>query len=231
MAGPNGNSIARRIGPYARAPLPMDQLSQYNPNRPDATEALWQPFYDTVAYPAAGANQLTFFQTPVGAGATPKTYEDTNMTLAGQFPAPTAFLCTAVMVLFIPGNLVAATSQVADLTALNLLDVNAVANAGYLEMNIGSKVYLRDAPIGKFPPNFSINGLEAVAQNGTAAIASTKVDFARSCGRYYEITPFLIPQNQNFNVTLNWVTKVATPSTVAGTVKTILDGFYYRQSQ
>ena len=47
--------------------------------------------------------------------------------------------------------------------------------------------------------------------------------------RYAEITPFFIPQTQNFQVGLYWPTAVAV--TIAGRIGVVLDGFYYRQSQ
>jgi len=214
--------------PYTgRVPNSLQELQQYNPNLPDAIEALWQPFYDMQSYPTAGQTQLLFFQIPQGQSS--KTLSDTNMTLAGQFPAPTAFLCTALQVLFMPGFANAASNTFAAGTAnANLNDVVKVADAGFLQLTIGSKVYLTDAPLGKFPPNFSIGGLQAYA--GTfAATNGVSSDFARAIGRYYEITPLLIPMNQNFSVALNWPTAVAT--TAIGRIAVILDGFYYRQSQ
>jgi hypothetical protein len=214
--------------PYTgRVPNDISQLSQYNPNQPNAIEAVWQPQYDFQSYAAAGATSQQFFQLPAGQGG--KTLADTNMVLAGQFPSPTAFLMTAVMVVFIP-NLAGTPSSTAAAATVstNINDVVKVANSGYLQLTIGSKVYLTDAPLGKFPPNFSIGGLEALA--GTyAAGTQVNVDYARSIGRYYEITPLLIPMNQNFSVILNWPTAVAV--TAAGRIGLILDGFYYRLSQ
>src|SRR5690348_4933358 len=83
-----------------RSPLPIDQLAAYNPNRAGATEAIYQPFYDFQAIPT-GTTQLLFFQVPNGQSS--KTYQDTNMTNAGMFPAPTMFLCTGLQVVFFPG--------------------------------------------------------------------------------------------------------------------------------
>lgn len=224
----NGAAVqagARRS--LGRAPLSLSDLARYNPNRPDATEAIWQPFYDFQSYVSAGVNQQSFFQVPVGQGATAKTYADTNMQLAGQFPAPTAFLCTAIMVYFDPGAADSATSTTA-VAQSNINDVIAVANSGYLEFTIGSKVYLRDAPLGKFAPNFTVNGFAALL-GSTTAPAMIQTGFARAAGRYYEVTPFLIPQSQNFNVTLYWPTVQSTVS--IGRIGIIMDGFYYRQSQ
>lgn len=234
MAGPNGNGgtpqtrgVFGRSPALGRVPLGLDQLVYYNPNRPDATEAIWQPFYDYQSYGTAGSTSFTFFQVPNGQAS--KTYADTNMELAGQFPAPTAFLCTAIMVAFFPGGNPSNTgTAVAASTFWN--DAVSVANAGYLELTIGSKPYLRDAPIGKFPTNFTVNGVAAIGlASGATTIAYSQLGFARAAGRYYEITPFLIPQSQNFNVKLIFPTAQTVNTT--GRVGVILDGFYYRQSQ
>ncbi len=218
---------AGRTGKLGRVPLALSDLAAYNPNRADSTEAIWQPFYDFQTYATTGATSQAFFQVPNGQSS--KTYADTNMESAGQFPAPTAFLCTAVMIAYFPGALpsIAGTTNAAS-TAWN--DVVNVANSGYMEMKIGSKIYLRDAPIGKFAPNFTINGSAAIGlASAVTTIVQTQTAFARAAGRYYEISPFLIPQNQNFNVTLYWPT--AQTVGVAGRIGVILDGFYYRQSQ
>lgn len=216
-----------RRGSIGRTPLSLDQLVFYNPNRPDSTEAIWQPFYDFQSYGTAGATSFTFFQVPNGQSN--KTYADTNMELAGQFPAPTAFLCTAIMVFFSPGANASLTGT-AGAASQNWIDVVNVANSGWLELTIGSKPYLRDAPIGKFAPNFTVGGPASVAiASGATTIAQTMIAYARAQGRYYEITPFLIPQSQNFNVKLYFPTAVTVGN--AGRVGIILDGFYYRQSQ
>ena len=214
--------------PYTgRVPNSLSELQQYNPNLPDAIEAIWQPFYDMQSMPTAGQTSLLFFQVPNGQSS--KTLADTNMALAGQFPAPTAFLCTAIQCLFMPGfaNQASTTGTAATANA-NINDVVLTADHGYLQFTIGSKVYLTDAPLGKFPPNFSIGGLQAFAATFTAQ-AYVATDFARAIGRYYEITPLLIPMNQNFQVGLFWPTAVSL--TAIGRMAVILDGFYYRQSQ
>lgn len=223
--GNEAQAAPRRSAGLGRSPLALSNLVYYNPNRPDSTEAIWQPFYDFQAYATTGSTSMIFFQTPNGQSG--KTYADTNMQLPGQFPAPTAFLCTAVMIAFFPGATSSATSTTA-VAQGNVNDVINVANTGYLELTIGSKVYLRDAPVGKFAPNFTVNGFSTLMGTTTPPnLVSTQ--FARAAGRYYEITPFLIPQSQNFNVSLYWPT--AQTVAVTGRIGVILDGFYYRQSQ
>lgn len=228
------------VATQAQAPLPytgrvpntVDNLSQYNPNRPDAIEAVWQPQYDFQSYPTTGQTNLSFFQ--IQNGQSGKTYADTNMTLGGQFPSPTAFLCTAIMIFFFP-NYAGAVSNVATAVTANtnVNDVVKVYHSGYFEFTIGSKVYLRDAPLGKFPPNVGIGGLQAYAlsidDEAAPVIGQVSTDVAQAIGRYAEITPLLIPMNQNFVVSLIWPADVAIANT--GRIGVCLDGFYYRQSQ
>lgn len=225
MANGNGQGAPVRRSGMGRTPLPLNDLVFYNPNRPDATEAIWQPQYDFQSYGTAGATSFIFFQVPNGQSS--KTFADTNMVLPGQFPAPTAFLCTAIMVAFFPGAAVSATGTQGAINT-NWVDSVAVGNAGFLELTIGSKPYLRDAPIGKFAPNFTHNGVFGGYGSSTAGVIAY-TGFSRWAGRYYEITPFLIPQSQNFNVSLYFPT--AQTVNVTGRIGVILDGFYYRQSQ
>lgn len=214
----------------SRNPLPISALTQYNPNIAGSLESIWQPQYDFQAYATGGATSMNFFSIPQGQSS--KTYADTNLLLAGQFPSPCGFLITAIMVVFIPNSAGNPSSTGTALAAnSNINDVVRVANSGYLQLVIGSKPYLYDAPLGKFPPNFSVSGLQSVAIATTAATTTNQltVDYARSNGRYYEITPLLIPMNQNFSISLNWPTAVTVANT--GRIGVIMDGFYYRQSQ
>jgi hypothetical protein len=216
--------MADYIGSGSRIPVPLSALQQYNPNRADQVEGIWQPFYHNVAYAAAGQASLVFFNVAFSGN-----YTVTNMLAAANFPAPTAFLCRALMLNFIPGsatttsNTAAAAGQTANFT-----DVVAVGNAGYVEFVIGGKVYLRDSPVGRFAPNYGISGLGAIS--GTLAAGNQSVvQYMRAASRYYEITPFLIPQTQNFSVTFYTPTVVAVQS--GATMIATIDGFYYRQSQ
>jgi hypothetical protein len=217
MASPSYNLRGGRI------PVALSDLQQYNPNRADQVEGIWQPFYHKVGYAAAGQSSLVFFNVAFSGD-----YTVTNMLAAAFFPAPTAFLCTAIMVNFIPGSAVAQVGTAAARQQFNWVDVNAVANGGYIELVIGGKVYLRDSPSGRFAPNYTIAG--ATSQSGTETAGNAgDVQFARAAGRYYEVTPFLIPQTQNFSLTLYTPTVIAVQA--GANVIATLDGFFYRQSQ
>lgn len=220
-ASSNGAGLRRAAG-YGRNPLPLSQLQNYNPNRPDQIEAIWQPFYHKVTYPTTGQASLQFFNVAFGGD-----YTITNMPAAAFFPAPTCFLCCAIMLNFQPGGTVSQIGTGAVRAEANWIDTVAVANAGYVEFVIGGKVYLRDSPSGRFAPNYTVNGVAMI--NGAGNTGSADVQFARAAGRYYEITPFLIPQTQNFSITLYTPTLVTV--TNAANMTATMDGFYYRQSQ
>jgi hypothetical protein len=221
---PAGSGGGSAIGAGSRIPVPLSSLQQYNPNRADQVEGIWQPFYHSQTYLAAGQASLQFFNV-----AFTGNYTVTNMPAAAFFPAPTAFLVRALMLNFIPGNPTNTSAAAPTLAQTNnIADVIAVANAGYVEFVIGGKVYLRDSPSGRFGPNYGISAVAALGGTLTAP-ALTSVAYARAASRYYEITPFLIPQTQNFSVTLYTPTLV--PVSVAGSMIATMDGFYYRQSQ
>lgn len=201
-----------------RIPGQFAQLAQqFSVNLDNVVEALWQPIYDLQTYAAAGQTLLTFFQNPTGAGG--RTYLDTNMQAAGAFPAMQNFIATRIELAFVPG---AATTVAGYMT-----DVLAVANSGYLEFTVGSKNFLRESPIGKFPP---AQRLDVFAVNDASA-AATVFRYAQNRGEIYQITPVLIPSLQNFSITLNWPTAVALPSTVAGSIRCTLGGYLFRSAQ
>ena len=188
---------------------------RFNINLAGVLEALWQPIYDTLAYPAAGATNLVAFQNPVGVGGTTKA--NTNVVAAGSFPAGQNFIATDIQVEFLPGSLTT--------TAAYFTDQLAFYQSGWLEFNVGSKNYLTEAPTGKFPPK---TRLQPFAVNDASA-GPTVFRYAQNRGEIYQITPVLIPQNQNFNVTLQWPALV--PVSAAANVRVTLGGYLYRTAQ
>jgi hypothetical protein len=217
-------------------PPGVGAAKKFNVNRAGQVESIWQPLYDWQAYAAAGQAMLTFFALPVGQGASvmgavgPKTYEDTNMESGGTLPAPKEFLVTSIQVVFLPGSPPSVTNAAGAAIAANQInDAYAVGTHGYLDFFVGSKSYLRDAPIGKFVSNWRLGGFAAAAN--TNATSQDNTGYSQWAGPTYEITPVKLVSTQNFNVTLNWSAVVATPSTVAGRIGVILGGFMYRLSQ
>lgn len=205
----------------------LTELQQYNVNRPDQIEAIKASLYDSATYLQAGQQQLSFFQTPKG-GTSGKTLADTNMTGAGSLPAPISFLVQSIEVYFFPGNVASATGAI---TADNWNDVYKVAKSGWLELFIGSKPYLDEAPLLKFPPKQGLSGVGALSDTTTAAVSRvTKIDYATFAGEPYDMRPpILLVPTQNFELTLNWPAVV--PVSVAGRVVVNLGGILYRNSQ
>lgn len=222
-------------------------LQQYNANRPDQIEILRQSLYDSLTYPSAGQAQLTFFQVPKGqAGAVglattaAKTLQDTNMDIAGSLPAPKNFLVQSIELFFFPGGSGTTTYVPITLTQLNsatfthfIDNVFFFAQSGWLELFIGSKAYLNEAPLLKFPPK---NALHVVSQIGVSqSLASNTnawMNYASLGGKPYIMDPpILLVQTQNFNVTLNWNGSLALPSGFAAKVVCNMNGLLIRNSQ
>ena len=208
--------------------IPLSEVDRYAVNRAGQNEAISQPLYDYQAYAAAGQTSLNFFQIPQGQSS--KTLADTNMEAAGQLPNPKRFLIQAMEIAFFSG--VTPGTFGAQAAAGYINDVNAVYKSGHVQLFIGSKPYLDEAPLGVFAQSWGLAGFSALADSSTAgADQQSMVQYGRTVGRLYEITPIFIPSNQNFKVQITWPTAVALPSTVAGRIGIRLLGTLYRNSQ
>lgn len=211
----------------------MAQLGQYNVTLP-GYEAITQTLYDYQAYPALGQTQLTFFAVPVGQGG--KTLEDTNMTLAGQLPANQQFLITSVEVLFFPTTPTVAAGMPAvygaDAVAAQINDSYVVARSGYLRMIIGSKDYLIEAPLGRFPgkTQYEITAAAVASNAATGTATQSRIAYGKSGGRPYALrAPLRLTENMNFSVSLNWAAAVGIAN--PGRIGVVLDGILYRKAQ
>lgn len=218
-------------------PLSFADAEKYRVNRSQEYEVTRQSLYDFQTYAAAGQTSLTFFQVPVGQSG--KTLADTNLDLAGNLPAPKYFLVESVEVWFDPAdapvtvdNSVVVTSVVTNYSN----DSDAVRQSGSLDFFIGSKSYLTEAPLGRFPPKTrlytefgaALQTKQAIAADDTAAIVG---DYAAWAGRPYFLDPYkiLLAPTQNFNVTLTWPAAVAVSANAR--IGVILDGVLFRLSQ
>lgn len=208
-------------------------LAKYNVNRP-GWEAIRQSLYDFQAYAAAGHSTLTFFAVPNGQSS--KTLSDTNMTLAGQLPAAQEFLVNSIEVVFFPTVPVVAADNPAAYGAGAIAnavnDVYKFYRTGNLTFTIGSKPYLQEAPLGRFPAKTQFDIKAALSQAGEVADKQGRIAFAQSVGRPYLLSPadLRLTSSQNFTVSLNWPEGVQTVVN-PGRVGVILDGILYRRSQ
>lgn len=208
----------------------LGQLRQYNVNRPDQVEGIWNPLYHYQTYADGGYTQLGFFQTNVGAAGV--TLSTTNMKTPGMLPRPQEFLCVGIQVYYRSSTTISTTGAT-PAAYENWNNVEQVLESpSWLQFTIGSKDYVMDGPLVKFPQQFGLTGVMDSSQGAdsdTTALTVIQGDYARSQGRYYAITPLKIPANQNFIVTLNWDTAVDVDT---GTrIGVILDGYLYRLSQ
>lgn len=208
----------------------LNDLLNFDVNRRGEYEGIRQTFYDFTTYANAGQTQLQFFQVPRGQSS--KTAADTNMTSAGQLPQPQHFLVESIEILFYPGVLPGTEAATIVETEFSN-DVYTLQKSGSLNFFIGSKTYLEEAPIGRFPPKTRMNGYAAAHfTQAVAADQQMNVDYATWVGRpYYLDPPVLLVPNQNFSVSMNWPSVVALPSGVDGRIGVVLDGILYRQSQ
>lgn len=212
----------------------LQELQAYAVNRKGQFEGVRQSLYDFQTYAAAGQTSLSFFQVPVGQSG--KTVADTNIEVAGSLPQPKHFLVESIEVYLFPGvDIGTEVTTIAEVEFSN--DVYSVAKSGSLNFFIGSKTYLEEAPIGRFPPKTKLEVEAAHSIFKTEATASdseeqVSTDYAAFCGRPYYVNPavLLIP-TQNFKVTLNWPAAVALPSAADARIGVVLDGVLYRQSQ
>lgn len=216
----NGNKSILKVGvdDFRMAPEFSSLAAAYGVNVQGVVEAIYQPFYDTLQYAAAGQNQLRFFQQQVGGAVT---LQQTNMQLAGQISAPQQFLATQICVSFQGGVLPGVGGDAVGYAN----DVNAFVNNGSLRFNIGNKNFLTEAPLGVLPSSWVLE------IDATTTEAASTVTSANSRGVLYDITPANIPFGQNFDVLMEWQNVVALPSGNPGTVRTHLNGYLYRSAQ
>jgi len=212
----------------------LQDLQQFDVNRRGQYEGVRQSYYDIQTYANAGQTKLSFFQVPIGQSS--KTIADTNMRNAGMLPQPINFLVESIEIVFFPGVL-PTTKGVAVAETEFSNDVYTVAKSGSLKFYIGSKTYLEEAPLGRFPPKtrltmdsaHAISELQAVAADSELQVST---DYASFIGRPYALDPeILLVPNQNFEISLEWPAVVALPSGVDGRIGVIMDGIQYRQSQ
>lgn len=200
----------------------LDTLNNYSAYLADAKEVIWQPLYDYQTYAAAGQTSMSFFQVPNGGGSPTKTYADTNMEMPGQLPAGMNFLCVGMEIMFYPAGAIEHTA------ANNIPDDQFnVMRSGWLELRLLQKTYLREAPLGVFPPQTGLVGY--AASNVASAGDGTVISYARNAGPTYQITPVRIPASQNFSIILQWPTAVAISA--AARIGVRLLGYTFRNSQ
>jgi hypothetical protein len=228
-----------------------EMFAQYRVTNPNFAEVVRQPLYDYQIMPGAGAQQLSFFQVPVGQGVTsalgatvgnPKTLSDTNMNLGGQLPSGFEFLCEAIQVEFYPGSVNTANTYTPGTVTFfaaaaaatvggSLNDCNTFWQGGLLEFNVLGKNYSRVTPLIKLIPAASFDLSAAVASN-SATVGEVGAGVLKPTGQPYDLLPPVSLQpSVNFEVTIKWPAAQALPTGFNGRVGVILDGWAKRAGQ
>jgi hypothetical protein len=208
---------------------PADWMKQNRVNLAGVSEVIYEPLYDTATYPAAGTTSITLFQNQIGKNG--KTLKDTNMDLDGQLPAGKMFLVTGIQLAFYSQDSSGKFVE-NDGSAINFItrDVRTFAENGHLILRIQSKDYLRQAPLGKFPPVEKVDGFSSVSMdNSTFVNTHAFVEHVAPAGREFSINGLLLESNQNFSIELRDLP--ALPSGVDGKIVCTLNGFIARNAQ
>lgn len=190
-------------------------LANSGVNLARVAEILAWSFFDSASYVAAGQPTLNFFALPqgqgTGFGGGTKTASDTNITNAAMLPAGQMFLLESVEVRLQPTT-PSVTAQLpaafgAEVAAQIVNDAYIVGRSGNLLLTIGSKPYLADGPISRFPAQSFFDVTAAVADASTVANnQQSRIAMGSFVGPLYDLgeTSILIPSGQNFSVTLGW---------------------------
>jgi len=209
----------------------LKDLKAFEVNRSDSQEVIRQSLYDFQTYDAAnGHSTINFFQVPVGQSS--KTLEDTNMEIAGSLPSPKRFLAESVEVFFFPGDDPSSFGAQAANDFVN--DVYKVLKTGYLRLFIGSKDYLIEGPLLRFPQKVCFDFDSALSDATTAGSdAQSVIAYATAKGRPYRLQPpVLIPPTQNFKVEIAWPNGAQSLNSANDAkIGVVLDGLLYRLSQ
>jgi hypothetical protein len=158
---------------------------------PGVSDIIKQPMYDTqpILFGAV-TNLLTFFQVPVGAGAScygpaaiPKTYADTNIDSIPAIPANYAFNIMAFRIAF-PWNIA-------------LVDMQNTFNGAFVQFWVGSKPFLTTRlttiPGGNGPSGFG--GAGVILNNGLPALQN---------GFTLKTRPLPLSATESFRFEIRW---------------------------
>jgi hypothetical protein len=237
--------------PFATYVPTAEDFARGRVTNPDQSEISRGRLYDYQIYPAAGVNQLSFFSQPIGQGVTSalgavvgsaKSLFDTNIQTANTLPSGKAFMLESIEVAFWAGASATANTYVpaphnffnaaaAAAVMVELDDVDTFYQSGMLELNVLDKNYIRETPLGCFPPQTGISYSAAVASNSTTT-SEVGGQIAQGAGRVYSLDiPFTLLPQQNFSVNLSWPGLVAMPSGFNARVGVILNGWFMRATQ
>lgn len=210
------------------------------------TDVVWWPLYDSIGYPSAGQAAFAFYANPIGqgtssapgAGAVAKSIYDTNLTIGSQLTSGNEFFMIGSESNFSPGVSNAAL-PLALLPGRNELlttvgsfanDVWSVGQGGIKTLTVGTdRKYFQDGPLAVFPPSQRLAGFSALA-GSSVTTSGGEVTYATWSGELYTMIPVYIQANQNFNINVNFVALIPTPSGIPGRLVDRMRGYLIRQA-
>jgi hypothetical protein len=228
-----------------RPVLTPDYLTSHTVGVAGQQDVIWNPLYDSLAYPSAGQVLFSFYATSQGAGtssapgagAIAKTVQDTNLQINNQLTAGNEFYMIGSESLFYPGvSNASATPAVlpgrANLpTTVGIFvnDIYAIGSGGIKTLTVGTdRKYIQDGPISLFPPATRLAVAAAVATGETAA--GEEIAYAAWSGETYTIVPIYFQSNQNWILTVVFPALIPTPSLTIGRLIDRMRGYLVRQA-
>jgi hypothetical protein len=197
---------------------------QYQTQYQGKSECINAALWDTVAYPQAGALQLTYFT------ATRATVDLSNMEVAGQLPYPKAFLVRSVKIYLKqrPESINEVGPAAVQTGAVD--NIAGIINGGALQFTIGSKNY---GPIPLWALT-SGGGPFGMMQVANVLIAGAVADYGNigtphAKAAYTLSVPLFIEPQMNFRVDIVWGAVFAV--TRALTFSVVLEGDLFRPVQ
>lgn len=212
--------------------VPVSELGNFNPA--EKNKVRHGCIFDTIIYPAAGADSISLFSNQVGAnlndGSRAKTEEDTNLFAAGQLGQNQAMLVKGIQIYFLPaakpGHAEADAGATAGSEEFLVNDVAAFYNNGLLHLKLKGTDVIKDGPLMLYPPQTRIDG--SVAMTNTDTDNNKFIELASCVGHQYQVEPFAWMGGEVLEAKLLWPAgKIAMPSGNTGRVKVRLIGDIY----
>lgn len=207
------------------------QAQGFRTQRAELPEDLWQPLYDRVNYPAAGATSLSFFSVQRGGNATlitgvaaaaakAKDYRDTNMENANVVPTK-MYKFVGISLAFI--NQIPGT--VGALTANDAADRDRVRNNAWFTLRIVDKDLLF-LPLVCIPEVNPFTVASTVVNN--SSVLGTAGGGGQNVAMYKLPIPITLNPYENFTCQINLSAAVALSGAQSMDIYVILQGFMRR---
>lgn len=231
-----------------RPVLDASYLQNHSVGVPGQKDVIWNPLYDSISYPSAGALLFSFYSNPIGqgtsstpgAGAVPKSYFDTNLTIGNQLTSGNEFYMIGSESDFGPGvsnaalplTVLPGRANLPTTVGIFVNDIWSVGQGGLKTMTVGTdRKYVQDGPLSLFPPTARLAGFAALAEiSATATGVGSEIAYAAWSGETYTVVPIYIQSNQNWTLTVTFNTLIPTPSTQIGRLRDRMRGYLIRQA-